>query len=226
MVGDGYHGWPECGPFAFCAPRTHFTSRPATDTLNVERSLIDLAIRYCKPETVPEGAVRLFGEEMIPVCRRALLRDKTRPLKRPRDLGTAKIATPSSSSSSTRLGPGQVVCLKTLCEPVVDGRQNRTRLHISALISRKPSKTCRGAQLPRQSLLPASQSSDCRKYPSAATAAVGASSESTLVRDYVGTTSHCAGRIVPDSKTEIGFPPSFGFFDRRLQGCVTLGHLG
>ena len=57
-----------------------------TDTLNLERSLIDLAIRYCKPETVPEGAVRLFGEEMIPVCSRALLRDKTRPLKRPQDL--------------------------------------------------------------------------------------------------------------------------------------------
>jgi len=57
-----------------------------TDTLNLERSLIDLAIRYCRPETVPEGAIRLFGEEMIPVCSRALLRDKTRPLKRPQDL--------------------------------------------------------------------------------------------------------------------------------------------
>jgi LysR family transcriptional regulator, glycine cleavage system transcriptional activator len=57
-----------------------------TDLLNLERSLIDLAIRYCKPETVPEGAVRLFGEEMIPVCSRALLLDKTRPLKRPQNL--------------------------------------------------------------------------------------------------------------------------------------------
>jgi len=57
-----------------------------TDALNLERSLIDLAIRYCKPETVPEGAVRLFGEEMIPVCSPALLRDNRRPLKRPQDL--------------------------------------------------------------------------------------------------------------------------------------------
>ncbi|HML07934.1 MAG TPA: transcriptional regulator GcvA [Xanthobacteraceae bacterium] len=57
-----------------------------TDTLNLERNLIDVAIRYCRPETVPEGAVRLFGEEMIPVCSHALLRDKTRPLKRPQDL--------------------------------------------------------------------------------------------------------------------------------------------
>jgi len=57
-----------------------------TDTLNLERSLVDLAIRYCKPETVPEGAVRLFGDEMIPVCSRALLHNKARPLKRPQDL--------------------------------------------------------------------------------------------------------------------------------------------
>jgi LysR family glycine cleavage system transcriptional activator len=57
-----------------------------TDTLNLERSLIDVAIRYCRPEAVPEGAVRLFGEEMIPVCGRALVRDKARPLKRPQDL--------------------------------------------------------------------------------------------------------------------------------------------
>jgi LysR family transcriptional regulator, glycine cleavage system transcriptional activator len=57
-----------------------------TDTLNLERSLIDISIRYCRPETVPEGAVHLFGEEMIPVCSRVLLRDKTQPLKQPRDL--------------------------------------------------------------------------------------------------------------------------------------------
>ncbi len=57
-----------------------------TDTLNLERSLIDLAVRYCRPEIVPQGAVRLFGEKMIPVCSRALLRDSTRPLKQPQDL--------------------------------------------------------------------------------------------------------------------------------------------
>jgi LysR family glycine cleavage system transcriptional activator len=57
-----------------------------TDALNLERNLIDLAIRYCKPDAVPEGTVRLFGEEMVPVCSRALLRDRARPLKRPEDL--------------------------------------------------------------------------------------------------------------------------------------------
>jgi LysR family transcriptional regulator, glycine cleavage system transcriptional activator len=57
-----------------------------TDALNLERSLIDLAIRYCRPETVPDGAVRLFGEEMIVVCSPALLTDKKRPLRRLQDL--------------------------------------------------------------------------------------------------------------------------------------------
>jgi DNA-binding transcriptional LysR family regulator len=57
-----------------------------TDTLNLERSLVDLAIRYCPPESAPEGATRLFGEEVLPVCAPALLRDRSRPLKRPQDL--------------------------------------------------------------------------------------------------------------------------------------------
>jgi DNA-binding transcriptional LysR family regulator len=56
------------------------------EMLNLERSLVDLAIRYCPPETVPEGATRLFGEGMLPVCARSLLRDRSRPLRRPHDL--------------------------------------------------------------------------------------------------------------------------------------------
>jgi LysR family glycine cleavage system transcriptional activator len=56
------------------------------DMLNLERSLVDLAIRYCPPDMVPEGAVRLFGEEILPVCSPSLLRDRARPLKRPADL--------------------------------------------------------------------------------------------------------------------------------------------
>jgi LysR family transcriptional regulator, glycine cleavage system transcriptional activator len=58
-----------------------------TDMLNLERSLVDLAIRYCPPETVPKGTIRLFGEEILPVCSPALLRDRSRPrLKRPQQL--------------------------------------------------------------------------------------------------------------------------------------------
>jgi LysR family glycine cleavage system transcriptional activator len=57
-----------------------------TDMLNLERSLIDIAIRYCPSEMVPEGTLRLFGEEILPVCSPALLRDRSRPLKRPQQL--------------------------------------------------------------------------------------------------------------------------------------------
>jgi LysR family transcriptional regulator, glycine cleavage system transcriptional activator len=57
-----------------------------TDMLNLERSLVDLAVRYCRPELVSEGAVRLFGEEVMPVCSPSLLRNSSRPLRRPQDL--------------------------------------------------------------------------------------------------------------------------------------------
>jgi DNA-binding transcriptional LysR family regulator len=57
-----------------------------TAVINLERSLVDLAIRYCRPEDVPERATRLFGEEVVAVCGRSLLHDRSRPLKRPHDL--------------------------------------------------------------------------------------------------------------------------------------------
>jgi LysR family transcriptional regulator, glycine cleavage system transcriptional activator len=57
-----------------------------SEVLNLERSLIDLAIRYCAPESAPGGASRLFGEEVFPVCSPSLLGDAARPLKTPSDL--------------------------------------------------------------------------------------------------------------------------------------------
>lgn len=51
------------------------------EALNLERSLVDVAVRYCRQETAPEGAVRLFGEELFPVCSPALLKDPARPLR-------------------------------------------------------------------------------------------------------------------------------------------------
>src|SRR5438552_7401712 len=77
---------PRLRRFTSLHPDVDVRIAATTDALNLERSLIDLAIRYCKPESVPDGTVRLFGEEMIPVCSRALLRDKARPLKTPQDL--------------------------------------------------------------------------------------------------------------------------------------------
>ncbi len=54
--------------------------------LDLDRERIDLAIRYCPSRAAPAGSVRLFGEEILPVCSPALLKDRSRPLKSPQDL--------------------------------------------------------------------------------------------------------------------------------------------
>lgn len=56
------------------------------EMLDLGRERIDLAIRYCEPKAAPSGALRLAGEEVFPVCARKLLRDRSRPLRRPEDL--------------------------------------------------------------------------------------------------------------------------------------------
>src|SRR5262249_16203719 len=38
-----------------------------TDVLNLDRSLIDLAIRYCRPETAPPAATKPFPPHLIPL---------------------------------------------------------------------------------------------------------------------------------------------------------------
>lgn len=76
---------PRLQRFTSLRPDIDVRISATTDMLNLERSSVDLAIRYCRPETVPQGAVRLFGEEVLPVCSPSLLR-RGRPLKRPQDL--------------------------------------------------------------------------------------------------------------------------------------------
>ena len=56
------------------------------EMLNLERSLVDVAIRYCHDDKAPPGAVRLFGEDLLPVCSPALLDMPKRPLRRIEDL--------------------------------------------------------------------------------------------------------------------------------------------
>src|SRR5262245_14527232 len=50
--------------------------------MNLERGLVDVAVRYTREEEAPEGAIRLFGEELFPVCGPAL----QHPLRVPEDL--------------------------------------------------------------------------------------------------------------------------------------------
>ena len=54
--------------------------------VDLERERIDLAVRYCTEAMAPAGAVRLFGERLLPVCSPELAADRARPLKRPEDL--------------------------------------------------------------------------------------------------------------------------------------------
>lgn len=57
----------------------------STDLVDLERSGIELAIRYGDPLAVGT-ATKLFHEEVFPVCSPALLRDRARPLAAPADL--------------------------------------------------------------------------------------------------------------------------------------------
>jgi LysR family transcriptional regulator, glycine cleavage system transcriptional activator len=52
----------------------------------LERSLVDVAVRLCRTEEAPEGAVCLFGEELFPICSPALVADGPHPLRAPQDL--------------------------------------------------------------------------------------------------------------------------------------------
>ena len=55
-------------------------------TINLERSLVDVAVRYCQAEEAPEEAIRLFGEELFPICSPALQSDNAHPIKTLGDL--------------------------------------------------------------------------------------------------------------------------------------------
>ncbi len=51
---------------------------------DLERQGIDVAIRYCSSKAAPSGAIKLFGEDVFPVCAPKLLRSHR--LKAPGDL--------------------------------------------------------------------------------------------------------------------------------------------
>jgi LysR family transcriptional regulator, glycine cleavage system transcriptional activator len=53
--------------------------------LELEREGIEIAIRYCTPKAAPEGAIKLFGEVVLPVCSPKLVTPAA-PLATPEDL--------------------------------------------------------------------------------------------------------------------------------------------
>jgi DNA-binding transcriptional LysR family regulator len=55
------------------------------EMLDLEREGIEVAIRYCMPKAAPEGAIKLFGEVVLPVCSPKRV-THTAPLAQPEDL--------------------------------------------------------------------------------------------------------------------------------------------
>lgn len=54
--------------------------------LDLDREQIDVAIRYCPLPAAPSGSIRMFGEEIVPICGRQLLKGGKHPLKEAADL--------------------------------------------------------------------------------------------------------------------------------------------
>ncbi len=77
---------PRLSGFRRLHPEVDVRISANNQVLDLDRERIDLAIRYCPSRAAPAGSVRLFGEEILPVCSPALLRDRKRPLKTPQDL--------------------------------------------------------------------------------------------------------------------------------------------
>lgn len=77
---------PRLPSFRQAHPGIDVRISPDSSVVDLSRSRVDLGIRYISPERVPEGAARLFGEEVLPVCSPALLKDPAKPLREPADL--------------------------------------------------------------------------------------------------------------------------------------------
>jgi len=77
---------PRLAKFRQVHPEIDVRIAANNDVLDLERDRIDVAIRYAAPDRVPASAIQLFGEEVVPVCAPALLKDKARPLREAADL--------------------------------------------------------------------------------------------------------------------------------------------
>ena len=59
---------PRLGEFQASHPGVDLRVVASNRVLDLEREAIDLAVRYCPDDRAPAGAVRLFGEELVPVA--------------------------------------------------------------------------------------------------------------------------------------------------------------
>src|SRR5215468_1899787 len=73
---------PRLGEFQARHPGVDLRVVASNRVLDLEREAIDLAVRYSPDQQAPEGAVRLFGEELLPVASAAVDLDDPARLSR------------------------------------------------------------------------------------------------------------------------------------------------
>lgn len=77
---------PRLSAFRKLHPEVDVRISADNHVVDLDRERIDVGIRYCPVVKAPPGSIRLFGEEILPVCSPALLKDRSRPLKSVADL--------------------------------------------------------------------------------------------------------------------------------------------
>jgi len=81
---------PRLGAFQALHPQIDVRLAASNRMLDLQQEAVDLAIRYCSPADVPPHAVRLFGEQVVPVAAPAL--------------GASAFASPAALLEHTLLG--------------------------------------------------------------------------------------------------------------------------
>jgi len=77
---------PRLGEFHRSCPEVDVRIAASDRVLDLERERIDVSIRYRRTQGVPKEWVRLFDEELMPVCAPALIARTGKLLRRPEDL--------------------------------------------------------------------------------------------------------------------------------------------
>ena len=77
---------PRLASFTAAHPAIDVRISAANNFVNLDRESVDIAVRYHTREGVGAAGNLLFGEVIFPVCSPRLLRDKSKPLKKPEDL--------------------------------------------------------------------------------------------------------------------------------------------
>ena len=77
---------PRLKRFTFGRPDVDVRISATDIAVNLDRGLVDIAIRYGSKQSMPSDAVQLFGDEILPVCSKSLLANSEMPLLTPTDL--------------------------------------------------------------------------------------------------------------------------------------------